>query len=87
MKYKVNKNLILQVLDNNLVGFDINNSYLFTFNEVAEYIFKKIKIGWEEEKIISTLATRYKKPLSPLKKDVKKTIKDMIKYKIISTLK
>jgi len=85
MKLKVNKNLILQKMDNKLVGFDVDKSLLYTFNETAEFIFNKVKLGWEEEKIVLTLAKKYEVTLPTVKKDVKALIKDMIKNKIFYT--
>ena len=85
--YKFNKNLIIQKIDNSLVGFDTDKSFLYTFNETAEYIFKKLKLGWEEDKIGEALAKKYEVPLPTLKKDVKKLIKDMVKNKIIASTK
>jgi len=84
MKYKINKNHILQKIDNSLVGFDTDKSFLYTFNETAEYIFKKLKLGWEEDKIGEALAKKYDAPLPLLKKDVKAIIKSMIKNNIIA---
>lgn len=83
MKYSINKNLILQKTDEGLVGFETEKSFLYTFNETAEFIFKKIKLNWEEEKIVSALAKKYEVTLSTLKKDVKALIKDMLKYRIL----
>lgn len=84
MKYKVNSEIILQKIDHSLVGFDTEKSFLYTFNSTAEFVFKKIKLGWEEERIVEALAKKYDAPLSTLKKDVKALIKDMLKNKIIS---
>ena len=87
MKYKINKNLILQKMDKNLVGFDTEGSFLYTFNETAQYIFKKIKLGWEEDKIVDMMEQSYQIDAITLKKDVKSLIKDMLKNKILSPSK
>ena len=84
MKYKVNRNLILQKLDNKLVGFDVERSFLYTFNETAEYVFKKIKLGWEENKIASLLAKRYKITGKDALKDIKILLKDLKKNRILA---
>ncbi len=84
MKYKVNRNLILQKLDNKLVGFDVERSFLYTFNETAEYVFKKIKLGWEENKIASLLAKRYNITGKDALKDIKILLKDLKKNKILA---
>ena len=74
-------------MDKSLVGFDAKRSSFYTFNETAEFVFKKIKLGWKEEKIVTALAKTYDVALPALKKDVKTLIKDMMKNKIIySTL-
>jgi hypothetical protein len=82
-KYIVNKNIMLQKLDGKLIGFDTDRSYIYTFNESAEYVFKKIKLGWDVEHIINGLLKKYDVTLAVLKKDVKLLIRDMIKSKII----
>jgi hypothetical protein len=82
-KLQVSKKLIIQKVDNRLVCFDSNNAYLYTFNEVGEYIFKKIRLGWDEEKIVVTLAKIYAVEAKILKKDVKKLVVDMKKAKLL----
>ena len=84
ISYKANKNLILQKIDSSLVGFDTDRSFLYTFNETAEFIFKKLKLGWEEEKIITALTKKYEIEILVVKIDIKTVIKDMLKNKIIS---
>jgi len=84
MRFKIAKNLILQKMEEGLVGFDAVRSSLYTFNETAEFIFKKIKAGWNEEKIVLALLRKYDVNLPTLKKDVRALMKDLIKNKIIS---
>lgn len=83
MKYNANKKLIIQKIDKDLVIFDSDRSYLFTFNETAEYIFKKVKLGWEEDKIVLMLEKKYMVKKEIIKKDLKVLIKDMLKNRII----
>jgi len=83
-KIKTTNKLILQKIDNSLVGFDADTSYLYTFNETAEYIFKKKGLGWNENKIVEALAKKYEVTIPQLRKDVKKLIKDMQKNNIIA---
>lgn len=85
--YKVNKNFIQQKIDGEFIGFDTDVSFLYTLNKTAEIIFKKLKSGFNEEKIILELAKLYDVPASTLKKDVQMIVKDLLKHKIIySTL-
>jgi Coenzyme PQQ synthesis protein D (PqqD) len=83
MKYKINRNIILQKLDEKLVGFDVERSFLYTFNETAEVIYKKIKLGWEVEKIAAYISRKYDAAVSVIEKDINVLIKDLIKNKII----
>lgn len=86
MKYKKNKSLIFQKLEGNLVGFDVDKSYLYTFNETAAFIYKKIVIGWDEYKIACALEKKYHVTIVTAKKDVKKIINDFQKKSIIFPL-
>ncbi|MEK7597030.1 MAG: PqqD family protein [Patescibacteria group bacterium] len=87
MKYKINKGLITQKLDNKTVIFDGDESILYTFNETASYIFKKIKSGEDEERIINLIVKRYQIKPEKAKKDLRDLLVDLKKKKIISSLK
>lgn len=86
MKYKVNKGLITQKLDDKTVIFDGEESILYTFNETASFIFKKIKKGEEKEKIIEMVEKKYDIKKDRVEKDFNELIADLKKKKIISTL-
>ena len=81
--YKVNKGFIVQKLDNKTVIFDGEESVLYTFNETASVIFKRIKSGWDKVKIIDELAKKYDIKKKRVEKDVDKIFSEMIKKKII----
>lgn len=83
MKYKINKGLITQKLDDKTVIFDSEKSILFTFNETASYIFKNLKKGLSDEKIITKIVQRYSVSLEKAKKDLKTLLSDLKKKKII----
>ena len=85
MKYKINKGLITQKLDDKTVIFDGDESILYTFNETASYIFKKIKSGEEEERIIDLIVKRYQIKPEKAKKDLRDLLVDLKKKKIISS--
>lgn len=85
MKYRINKGFIVQKLDDKTVIFDGEESVLYTFNETASFIFKKLKSGWEKEKIIETMVKKYKVNNEKLEKDFEEIIDDLKKKKIIST--
>jgi len=81
--YKVNKNVIFQKIDKQLVGFDIDNSSLYTFNETAEYIFAKFKSKIDPARIASLLAKKYEVDEKTAKKDVDELLKDLKKNKVL----
>lgn len=83
-KYQVRKGFIIQKLDDKTVIFDGEESILYSFNETASYIFKKIKRSWNEKKIIQGLVKRYKIAEKRAKKDVSELLRDLKKKKIIS---
>ena len=85
MKYKINKGLITQKLDDKTVIFDGDESILYTFNETASYVFKKIKSGEDEERIIDLIVKRYQIKPEKAKKDLKDLLVDLKKKKIISS--
>lgn len=80
---KINKNIIFQKIDSKLVGFDIERSFLFTFNETAEYIYKKIKSGIDEKKIAALMVKRYDVDEKTALKDIKSTVALLKKNKIL----
>ena len=84
MKYKVNKGFITQKLDNKTVIFDSDNSVLYSFNETASYMFSKIKIGWEKEKIIEQIIKQYLVKKERAEKDFIQLVSDLKKKKILA---
>ena len=82
-EYKIKKGFIVQKIGKKTVIFDGEQATLFTFNETASVIFKKIKLGWEVNQIIGFLIKKYKISEERAKKDVLELIADMKKKKII----
>jgi hypothetical protein len=80
---KINKNIIFQKIDSKLVGFDIDRSFLFTFNETAEYIYKKVKSGIDEKKLVALMTKRYDVDEKTAQKDIKSIIALLKKNKIL----
>lgn len=83
MKYKIQKGLIVQKLDNKTVIFDGDESILYTFNETASEIFKLLKKNLEEKEIIEKIAKKYSIKLERAEKDFKELVLDLVKKKII----
>jgi hypothetical protein len=86
MKYRVNKGLITQKLDDKTVIFDGEKSILYTFNETASFIFNKIKLKTDKEKIIDQMTKKYKIKKEKAEKDLKELIDDMFKKNILSNV-
>jgi len=83
-RYKVNKGFILQEIEKEIVIFDSESSVLFSFNETASFIFKRLKKGQEPEKIARSLAKTYEVSEVVALKDVKNLIGKLVKKDIIS---
>ncbi len=84
MKYKINKGFIVQKLDNKMVIFDGEESIIYTFNETASFIFKKLKSGVPEGDIVHMLIKRYGIKENKATKDLHELIADLKKKKIIT---
>jgi len=87
MKYKINKGFISQKMGKKMTIFDGEESKLYNFNETAVFIFEKLKKGLDEIDIIDLLVTKFKTGKGKVEKDVKETIDELLKNKIISSLK
>ena len=85
--YKINKGFVVQKLDDKTVIFDSEESVLYEFNETASFVFKKIKVGWDEGKIVTSLSKTYKIKEDRVEKDVKELISELKKKKIIASSK
>jgi len=83
-KYKINKKFIIQKLDGKIVIFDGEKSVLNTLNSTATFMFQKIKVGWDKEKIIDAITKIYSIDEESVKKDLDTLIKELVKQKIIS---
>ena len=83
-KYKINKGFITQKLDDKTAIFDGEESLRYTFNETASFIFQKLKIGWEEERIVGVLAKKYGIKPKKAQDDLNGLLKDLLRKKIIT---
>jgi len=84
-RFKIHKGFITQKMGSKLIIFDAEKSVLYTLNETAAYIFSKLKLGWEEKKIVESMAKRYKIEEKKAEKDVGELLTDLEKKKIISS--
>ena len=81
--YQLQKGLIIQKLDKETVIFDAEESVLYTLNETAVEIFKMIKKGLKEDKIIEKMLKKYQVKKERVEKDVKNLIEELKKRKIL----
>ncbi len=81
--YTVNKNLIVQKLDDKTVMFDSDASILYTLNETADYIFTLLKKKMPKSEIIKKVVKRYDAKESVVVKDIDEIMSNLIKKKIL----
>ncbi len=84
MKYQINKGLIFQKLVGRTVIFDSSKSVLYKLNDTASFIFKKLKKGTSDEKIVKSLVDRYEVTEVRAREDLSELVFEMAKKKIIS---
>ncbi len=84
-KYSVNKSFITQKIGEKKSIFDTENSFLYTLNETATYVFDKLRLGWNEEKIKEALIKKYDVADKQATKDILEIIEEFKKKKIISS--
>lgn len=84
--FKVIKGLIAQKLDDKTVIFDGEKSIIYTLNETASFIFKKIKSKTNKEEIINAMVKKYKVNDKRAAKDLSDLIKSLTREKIIKPI-
>lgn len=85
-KYKINKGFIIQKLANKITMFDGEESLLYSFNETASYVFSRLKLGWEKNKITGELPKVYAVTLEEARRDVENLIADLLSRKVITQI-
>lgn len=85
MKYKINKGLVTQKINNKTIIFDTEKSILYTLNETAAFIFLKLKKGSSETEIIQAVVKKYQVKEERIQKDLVELISDLKKKKIVSS--
>lgn len=85
-KYKLNKGYIFQKLQGKTIIFDGEKSVIYTFNEIASFIFQKIKSGSDRSEITGSIIRKYKVDKITAGKDIAEFITDLKKKKIITEI-
>lgn len=83
-KNKLQKGFIVQKMDKKTMIFDGEESFLYTLNETGSFIFEKLKLGWNEKKIIDAIKDLYAITEYQAEKDVKEFMRELRKRKIIT---
>lgn len=83
MKYRIRKDLVFETIKLKTAIFDSQKSVLYTLNETASYIFNKIRLGWDQEKIIKGLEKNYAVEKTKANKDFESLISELKKKNII----
>ena len=85
MKITVNKGFISRKLGGKTVIFDGEKSLLFTLNETATLIYKKLVYGWDINQISDFLVKKYGLNKKQADKDIRNLVSDLQRKKIIKT--
>jgi polyhydroxyalkanoate synthesis regulator phasin len=70
-------------LEDKITIFDGELSLLYTFSETASFIFSKIKLGWEKNKLIDALVKKYGISGKKAEKDVEEFMQELRCKKIV----
>jgi len=76
------KKIIFQKIGKKIMIFDSEKSLLYSLNETASYIWKKLRSRWNKKQIIEGLAKKYKVDGLKLEDDYNQIIKEIKKKKI-----
>ena len=69
------------------VIFDGEESVLYTFNETAAFIFRKLKLGSSIAEIVKAMVMKYKIKETEAETDTKDLLRDLLAKKIIKGVK
>ncbi|MCX6732685.1 MAG: PqqD family protein [Candidatus Roizmanbacteria bacterium] len=84
---KVNKNLIVQRLEDSVVLFDSDASVLYTLNESATFIFGLLKKKASKKDVILKMKKRYGLDEKKIESDFNEVLNEFIKKGIVTTKK
>lgn len=73
-------------MDDKTVIFDGEESVLYTFNETASFIFRRLKQQFTTEEISKAMEKKYKVGGKEAQKDIKELIRDLEAKKIIKRI-
>lgn len=82
-KYKINNELIFEIIGGQLTVYDSEKSYLHTLDEVATRIVSMIKKGKSVDIIIHNLTKVYDVEKERADRDVKRLLKELLQKNIL----
>ena len=75
------KNIIFQKIGKKIMIFDSKKSLLYSLNETASYVWKKLRLRCNKKQIINGLTKKYKVDGSELEVDYNQIIKKIKKLR------
>ena len=82
-KLKLNQGFITQKVDGQVTVFSGEESILYTFNDTGALILQGLKLGWDDEKIIKSISTKFKVSAGDAEKDIADFKKTLLSKKIL----
>ncbi len=82
-KYKINSELIFEIIGGQMTVYDPEKSYLHTFDEVATKIVEMLKKKKTEDDIVDNLTKLYDVEKKQVKDDLKTLLKELLRKKIL----
>ena len=87
MKYTVVKGLIKSRDKGKLTLVNSDKYLLYSLNETSSLILDKVGQGKDEDDIVAYMVKKYRIDKTQAEKDVRNCLKELLKKKIISSLK
>lgn len=83
-KYQLRKGFITQKIGDKINIFDGEESFLYTFNKTAAFIFERLKQGMADTEIIEALIKKYNIKKDRAEQDLKEFTVELKRRKIIT---
>ena len=84
MKFKINKNVLWKVVDNEVVLVNSKNDEYSYLNTTGAEVWQMIAEGVSQSEIVKKLSGEYDTSPETIKKDIDAIIDDLIKSKLIA---
>lgn len=81
--YKINDEIEINELDNELIIILPQTDKMFFCNKIAKEIIFGLRDGLNVEQIVIFLLSRYEVDRATIEEDIQKTIESLLRYKIL----